>query len=284
MKQLKITAKITNRNTAGLEKYLREIAKVPLLNHEEEVSLAKEIKSGSKEALEKLVKGNLRFVVSVAKQYQFKGLELGDLINEGNMGLIRAAQEFDETRGFKFISFAVWWIRQGILFALSEQSRVVRLPQNIVSKSNKVISACVHLEQLNEYPPTNEEIAESLSISTDEVAKLFKEMPRHLSLDKPIRQDDESTFGELLAGTEETDETLLQESRAKDIERILRELKPRHADIVKSLYGIGIENPLSMDEVSRKYDLTKNRIRQIKEIALKKLRKKADLAKLNEYL
>ncbi len=275
MRQLKITKSITNRESQSLEKYLQEIGKVDLLTPEEEVELAKRIKQGDQEALEKLTKANLRFVVSVAKQYQNQGLSLSDLINEGNLGLIKAAQRFDETRGFKFISYAVWWIRQSILQALAEQSRIVRLPLNKVGSLNKINKAFSQLEQEFEREPSAEELAEVLEISSDEVETTLSVAARHVSMDAPFVDGEDNSLLDVLENTTTTgtDEDLeYRESLRREIERSLSTLTERQRDVVKLYFGIGVEHPMSLEDIGEKFGLTRERVRQIKDKAISKLR------------
>lgn len=275
MRQLKITKSITNRESQSLEKYLQEIGKVDLLTPEEEVELAKRIKQGDQDALEKLTKANLRFVVSVAKQYQNQGLSLSDLINEGNLGLIKAAQRFDETRGFKFISYAVWWIRQSILQALAEQSRIVRLPLNKVGSLNKINKAFSQLEQEFEREPSAEELAEVLEISSDEVETTLSVAARHVSMDAPFVDGEDNSLLDVLENTTTpgTDEDLeYRESLRREIERSLSTLTERQRDVVKLYFGIGVEHPMSLEDIGEKFGLTRERVRQIKDKAISKLR------------
>ncbi|MCB0639193.1 MAG: sigma-70 family RNA polymerase sigma factor, partial [Lewinella sp.] len=275
MRQLKITKSITNRESQSLEKYLQEIGKVDLLTPEEEVELAKRIKQGDQAALEKLTKANLRFVVSVAKQYQNQGLSLSDLINEGNLGLIKAAQRFDETRGFKFISYAVWWIRQSILQALAEQSRIVRLPLNKVGSLNKINKAFSELEQEFEREPSPEELAEQLEIPTEEVETTLGVAARHVSMDAPFVEGEDNSLLDVLenTATPETDAALeYRESLRREIERSLSTLTERQCDVIKLYFGIGVEHPMSLEDIGEKFGLTRERVRQIKDKAINKLR------------
>ncbi len=274
MRQLKITKSITNRESQSLEKYLQEIGKVDLLTPEEEVELAKRIKQGDQAALEKLTKANLRFVVSVAKQYQNQGLSLSDLINEGNLGLIKAAQRFDETRGFKFISYAVWWIRQSILQALAEQSRIVRLPLNKVGSLNKINKAFSELEQEYEREPSPEELAEMLDIPTEEVETTLGVAARHVSMDAPFVEGEDNSLLDVLenSATPETDQALeYNESLRREIERSLATLTDRQCDVIKLYFGIGVEHPMSLEDIGEKFGLTRERVRQIKDKAINKL-------------
>lgn len=287
MRQLKITKSITNRESQSLEKYLQEIGKVDLLTPEEEVDLAKKIKQGDQRALEQLTKANLRFVVSVAKQYQNQGLSLSDLINEGNLGLIKAAQRFDETRGFKFISYAVWWIRQSILQALAEQSRIVRLPLNKVGSLNKINRAFSELEQEFERDPSAEELANALEISTTEVETTLGVAARHISVDAPFVEGEDNSLLDVLENnkTPETDRHLeYVDSLRKEIERSLSTLTPRQADVVKLYFGIGLEHPMSLEDIGKQFDLTRERVRQIKDKAINKLRSASKSKLLKHYL
>ena len=287
MRQLKITKSITNRESQSLEKYLQEIGKVDLLTPEEEVDLAKRIKQGDQDALEKLTKANLRFVVSVAKQYQNQGLSLSDLINEGNLGLIKAAQRFDETRGFKFISYAVWWIRQSILQALAEQSRIVRLPLNKVGSLNKINRAFSELEQTYEREPLPEELAEQLQIPTTEVETTLSVAARHVSVDAPFVDGEDNSLLDVLEsqGLPETDEKLEYiESLRKEIERSLGTLTERQADIVRLYFGLGMEHPISLEDIGERFGLTRERVRQIKDKAINKLRANSRSKLLKHYL
>jgi RNA polymerase primary sigma factor len=287
MRQLKITKSITNRESQSLEKYLQEIGKVDLLTPEEEVELAKRIKQGDQVALEKLTKANLRFVVSVAKQYQNQGLSLSDLINEGNLGLIKAAQRFDETRGFKFISYAVWWIRQSILQALAEQSRIVRLPLNKVGSLNKINKAFSELEQEYEREPSPEELAEMLEIPTEEVETTLGVAARHVSMDAPFVEGEDNSLLDVLenSATPGTDETLeYRESLRREIERSLSTLTDRQCDVIKLYFGIGVEHPMSLEDIGEKFGLTRERVRQIKDKAINKLRSANRSKLLKHYL
>ncbi len=287
MRQLKITKSITNRESQSLEKYLQEIGKVDLLTPEEEVDLAKRIKQGDQAALEKLTKANLRFVVSVAKQYQNQGLSLSDLINEGNLGLIKAAQRFDETRGFKFISYAVWWIRQSILQALAEQSRIVRLPLNKVGSLNKINKAFSELEQEYEREPSAEELAEMLEIPTEEVETTLGVAARHVSMDAPFVEGEDNSLLDVLEniGTPGTDQELeYSESLRREIERSLSTLTDRQCDVIKLYFGIGVEHPMSLEDIGDKFGLTRERVRQIKDKAINKLRATNRSKLLKHYL
>ncbi len=287
MRQLKITKSITNRESQSLEKYLQEIGKVDLLTPEEEVDLAKRIKQGDQIALEKLTKANLRFVVSVAKQYQNQGLSLSDLINEGNLGLIKAAQRFDETRGFKFISYAVWWIRQSILQALAEQSRIVRLPLNKVGSLNKINKAFSMLEQTYEREPSSEELAAQLEISPEEVETTLGVAARHVSMDAPFVEGEDNSLLDVLANkaTPGTDSALeYKESLRREIDRSLGTLTERQCDVIKLYYGIGVEHPMSLEDIGEKFGLTRERVRQIKDKAINKLRGANRSKLLKNYL
>jgi RNA polymerase primary sigma factor len=287
MRQLKITKSITNRESQSLEKYLQEIGKVDLLTPEEEVDLAKRIKQGDQIALEKLTKANLRFVVSVAKQYQNQGLSLSDLINEGNLGLIKAAQRFDETRGFKFISYAVWWIRQSILQALAEQSRIVRLPLNKVGSLNKINKAFSELEQEYEREPTPDELALLLEITTDEVETTLGVAARHVSMDAPFVEGEDNSLLDVLENstTPGTDTNLeYKESLSREIERSLGTLTDRQSDVIRLYFGINVEHPMSLEDIGDKFGLTRERVRQIKDKAINKLRSASKSKLLKHYL
>ena len=287
MRQLKITKSITNRESQSLEKYLQEIGKVDLLTPEEEVDLAKRIKQGDQTALEKLTKANLRFVVSVAKQYQNQGLSLSDLINEGNLGLIKAAQRFDETRGFKFISYAVWWIRQSILQALAEQSRIVRLPLNKVGSLNKINKAFSELEQEYEREPTPDELAALLEITTDEVETTLGVAARHVSMDAPFVEGEDNSLLDVLENstTPGTDTHLeYNESLSREIERSLGTLTDRQSDVIRLYFGINVEHPMSLEDIGDKFGLTRERVRQIKDKAINKLRSTSKSKLLKHYL
>ncbi len=286
MRQLKITRQVTNRETASLDKYLQEIGRVPLITTDEEVSLAKRIKQGDKIALEKLTKANLRFVVSVAKQYQNQGLSLPDLINEGNMGLIKAAKRFDETRGFKFISYAVWWIRQAILQALAEQSRIVRLPLNKIGVINKVNKAYAQLEQEFEREPKPAEIAKLLDMSVKEVKDSLKNSGRHVSMDAPLLSDDDTNMYDVLKSddvvTPETE--LLYDSLRTEIDRAISTLSEREADVIRLFFGLEGNHPMTLEEISERFDLTRERVRQIKEKAIRRLKHSSRSRILKAYL
>jgi RNA polymerase primary sigma factor len=287
MRQLKITKSITNRESQSLEKYLQEIGKVDLITPEEEVQLAIRIKQGDQIALEKLTKANLRFVVSVAKQYQNQGLSLSDLINEGNLGLIKAAQRFDETRGFKFISYAVWWIRQSILQALAEQSRIVRLPLNKVGLSNKISKAYSQLEQEFEREPSTEELADLLEIGTEEVETTLGVAARHVSVDAPFVDSEDNTLLDVLENpnSDAADSELSHyDSLRCEIERSLGTLTDRQRDVIKLYFGIGVEHPMSLEDIGEKFSLTRERVRQIKDKAITKLRTTTRCQLLKSYL
>lgn len=286
MRQLKITKQVTNRETASLDKYLQEIGKVDLITAEEEVALAQKIRAGDQQALEKLTKANLRFVVSVSKQYQNQGLSLPDLINEGNLGLIKAAQRFDETRGFKFISYAVWWIRQSILQALAEQSRIVRLPLNKIGAINKINKAFSQLEQTYEREPNPDEIADLLEISEGEVKESLRNSGRHVSMDAPIVQGEETNMYDVLRNDDgPTPETgLLYDSLRKEIDRAISTLTPREADVVRLYFGLNGEHALTLEEIGEKFDLTRERVRQIKEKAIRRLKHTSRSKILKTYL
>ncbi len=288
MRQLKITKQVTNRETASLDKYLQEIGKLELLTAEQEVELAKKIREGDQLALERLTKANLRFVVSVAKQYQNQGMSLPDLINEGNVGLIKAAERFDETRGFKFISYAVWWIRQSILQALAEQARIVRLPLNKIGTINKVNRAYSDLEQKLERPPTAQEMADYLEISVKEVYQSLKNSGKHVSMDAPLKEDDESSSSmydvlenDTMPGPEKG---LVIESLQKDIERSLATLTPREGDVVRLYFGLSGKHPMTLEEIGERFELTRERVRQIKEKAIRRLKHTSRSRMLQSYL
>jgi RNA polymerase primary sigma factor len=286
MRQLKITKSITNRESASLDKYLQEIGREELITADEEVSLAKRIRDGDQVALEKLTKSNLRFVVSVAKQYQNQGLSLPDLINEGNLGLIKAAKRFDETRGFKFISYAVWWIRQSILQALAEQSRIVRLPLNQVGSLNKINKAFSKLEQQFEREPSAEELSQILELPQDKVADTMRVSGRHVSMDAPFVNGEENSLLDVLVNHDSprADNMLMNESLQREIERSLSTLTERERDVVKLFFGIGINHGLTLEEIGAKFDLTRERVRQIKEKAIRRLRHNSRSKLLKSYL
>ena len=273
MRQLKITKSITNRESASLDKYLQEIGRKDLITVDEEVELAQKIKQGDQAALDKLVSANLRFVVSVAKQYQNQGLSLPDLIDEGNLGLIKAAQKFDETRGFKFISYAVWWIRQSILQALAEQSRIVRLPLNQVGSLNKIGKALQRFEQENERRPSPAELAEQLDVPVEKIADTMKMSGRHVSVDAPFVDGEDNSLLDVLPNEDSpmADSSLTQESLSKEVNRALEQLNPRERDILKMFFGIGCQE-MTLEEIGAKFDLTRERVRQIKEKAIRRLK------------
>ncbi len=297
MRQLKISRQITNRESASLDRYLQEIGKFDLLTAQDEIDLTRKIKRGDgkpidsreykegRRALEKLIKANLRFVVSVAKQYQNQGLSLGDLINEGNLGLIKAAKRFDETRGFKFISYAVWWIRQSILQALAEQSRIVRLPLNRVGTLNKIGKAFSQLEQEYERDPSTEELAQVLDMNSSEVTDTLKIAGRHVSVDAPFAQGEDNRLLDVLQNdSQRPDHSLIQESLRIEVERSLSSLTSREADVIRSYFGIGMDNPLTLEEIGEKFKLTRERVRQIKEKAIRRLRNSPYSNVLKEYI
>ena len=273
MRQLKITKSITNRESASLDKYLQEIGREELISVSEEVELAKRIKKGDQKALDKLIKANLRFVVSVAKQYQNQGLSLPDLINEGNLGLIRAAQKFDETRGFKFISYAVWWIRQSILQALAEQSRIVRLPLNQVGSLNKITKEMARFEQENERRPSTEELADRLDMSVDKISDAIQVSGRPISVDAPFVEGEDNSLLDVLANDDSpmADADLNKESLSKEVDRALKQLYDREREILKMFFGIGCQE-MTLEEIGAKFDLTRERVRQIKEKAIRRLK------------
>ncbi|NQT76995.1 MAG: RNA polymerase sigma factor RpoD/SigA [Bacteroidetes bacterium] len=286
MRQLKITKSITNRETASLDKYLQDIGKEELITAEEEVELAKKIHSGDQDALEKLTKANLRFVVSVSKQYQNQGLSLPDLINEGNLGLIKAAKRFDETRGFKFISYAVWWIRQSILQALAEQSRLVRLPLNQVGSLNKIKKATSRLEQRFERAPLVDEIAELMELPEYKVDKAMKISTRYVSVDAPINQEEDTKFLDVFISDDvpKTDSDLMRESLNKEIQRSLATLTDKERDVINLYYGLGMAHGMTLEEIGAKFDLTRERVRQIKEKAIRRLKHTSRSKLLKAYL
>lgn len=285
MRQLKITKSITNRESASLDKYLQEIGREELISVEEEVELAGRIRNGDRAALEKLTKANLRFVVSVAKQYQNQGLSLPDLINEGNLGLIKAAEKFDETRGFKFISYAVWWIRQSILQALAEQSRIVRLPLNQVGSLNKITKAFSRFEQENERKPSAEELAEVVDLPVDKITDTLKMSGRHVSVDAPFVEGEDNSLLDVMPNDDSpnADRTLINESLSKEIERALCTLTPREADIIRKFFGIGVPEK-TLEEIGEEFHLTRERVRQIKEKAIRRLRANQRSKVLKTYL
>ena len=285
MRQLKITKSITNRESASLDKYLQEIGKEELITVEEEVELAQRIKKGDQEALEKLTKANLRFVVSVAKQYQNQGLSLPDLINEGNLGLIKAAEKFDETRGFKFISYAVWWIRQSILQALAEQSRIVRLPLNQVGSLNKINKAFARFEQEHERTPSPEELATGLELPKEKVTDTLRVAGRHVSVDAPFADGEDNSLLDVLVNPDSpnADRGLINESLSTEVDRALETLTERERDIIKYFFGIGTSE-MTLEEIGEKFDLTRERVRQIKEKAIRRLRHSSRSKLLKSYL
>ncbi|ALO14962.1 RNA polymerase sigma factor RpoD [Salinivirga cyanobacteriivorans] len=286
MRQLKITKQVTNRDTASLDKYLHEIGKVELLTADEEVALARRIRKGDTTALDKLIRANLRFVVSVSKQYQNQGLSLPDLINEGNLGLIKAAQRFDETRGFKFISYAVWWIRQSILQALAEQARIVRLPLNKIGSINKINKKLNQLEQDFEREPSADEIAKALEISPNEVKKSMANSGRHVSMDAPISAEEEGTMYDVMQSDDmpSPDRTLINDSLRKEIDRALTTLSRREGDILRCYFGLNSQPPSTLEEIGEKFDLTRERVRQIKEKAIRRLKHTSRSKNLKMYL
>ncbi len=286
MRQLKISKSITNRESQSLEKYLQEIGREGLINAEEEVKLARKIREGDQVALDRLTKANLRFVVSVAKQYQNQGLSLPDLINEGNLGLIKAAKRFDETRGFKFISYAVWWIRQSILQALAEQSRIVRLPLNQVGSLNKISKAFSKLEQEFEREPSSDEIASILEISPDKITDTMRISGKHVSMDAPFVNGEDNSLLDVIENSDspKADNLLMSESLQKEIDRSLSTLTEREREVVKLFFGIGINHGLTLEEIGAKFELTRERVRQIKEKAIRRLRHKSRSKLLKAYL
>lgn len=287
MRQLKITKSITNRESQSLEKYLQEIGRVELIGPEEEVKLAELIRHGDQNALDRLTKANLRFVVSVAKQYQNQGLSLPDLINEGNLGLIKAAQRFDETRGFKFISYAVWWVRQSILQALAEQSRIVRLPLNKVGLTNRINKAFQQLEQEYEREPSADELADLLDIDSDEIAATLGVAARHVSMDTPLSEGEENTLVDVMENPNADSVDLKvahYESLKKEIERSLHTLTERQQDVIRFFFGIGSDNPMSLEDIGERFNLTRERVRQIKDKAITKLRTTSRSKLLKTYL
>jgi RNA polymerase primary sigma factor len=286
MRQLKITKQVTNRDTPSLDKYLQEIGKVELISPEDEVVLARRIRSGDREALSKLVKANLRFVVSVAKQYQNQGMSLPDLINEGNLGLMKAAQRFDETRGFKFISYAVWWIRQAILQALAEQARIVRLPVNKIGSINRINRAFAKLEQEYEREPSSQEIADILEMASDEVKEALKTNGRTVSMDAPISSEEDNTMYDVLQSSDapSPDRNLINESLAYEIERALSTLSSRESKVLKLYFGINMKHPFTLEEIGEELGLTRERVRQIKEKAIKRIQYTTRCRILKTYL
>lgn len=286
MRQLKITKQVTNRDSKSLEKYLQDVSKIELITADEEVELAQRIKKGDQKALDKLVRANLRFVISVAKQYQNQGLKLSDLINEGNLGLVKAAKRFDETRGFKFISYAVWWIRQSILQAISEQSRIIRLPLNKLGTMSKIRKASARIEQIHQREPSVEELAKELELSEREVAISLKNSGRHKSLDAPLKEGETSTFYEVMQSdsSPNPDKSLLNESLKTEIDRALGTLSDKEANVIKLYYGLGGYKQISLNEIGDIFDLTRERVRQIKEKGLRRLRHSSRNKVLQTYL
>lgn len=286
MRQLKITKQVTNRESVSLDKYLQDIGKVDLLTADQEVELAQRIREGDQQALNKLTTANLRFVVSVAKQYQNQGLKLPDLINEGNVGLVKAAKRFDETRGFKFISYAVWWIRQSILQALAEQSRVVRLPLNKIGSINKINKAYSHLEQVNQRPPTADEIAKELDLSEYVVKQSLRNSGRHLSMDAPLKDGETSSLYDVVKSGESPnpDEGMLRDSLNIEINAALDTLSPREADVIRLFYGLGEKQPMTLEEIGETFGLTRERVRQIREKGIRRLRHSSKNKFLRKYL
>lgn len=286
MRQLKITKQVTNRDTPSLDKYLHEIGKVDLISAEEEVELAKRIREGDQRALNKLINANLRFVVSVSKQYQNQGLSLPDLINEGNLGLIKAAQRFDETRGFKFISYAVWWIRQSILQALAEQARIVRLPLNKIGSINKINKTLASLEQQFEREPSAEEVANELDLSPRDVKESLRNSGRHVSMDAPLSQSEDGSLYDVLDNkdTPNPDDELMKESLRKEIDRAISTLTEREANIIRLYFGLNSKNPYTLEEIGEEFGLTRERVRQIKEKAVRRLKHTSRSKILKSYL
>ena len=286
MRQLKITKQVTNREDKSLDKYLQDISKIPLITAEEEVELAQRIKKGDQIALDTLTKANLRFVVSVAKQYQNQGLKLPDLINEGNAGLVKAAKRFDETRGFKFISYAVWWIRQSILQALAEQSRIVRLPLNKIGTINKIRKAYAYLEQLHQRPPNAEELSRELDMSIGEVKQSLKNSGRHLSMDAPLKPDEDFSLYDVISKNDSPnpDRSLMEESLTTEINRALDKLPEKESSVIRLNFGLGNEAPMSLEEIGNMYDLTRERVRQIREKGIRRLKHTSKNKILKTYL
>ncbi|WP_298900357.1 RNA polymerase sigma factor RpoD/SigA [uncultured Psychroserpens sp.] len=286
MRQLKITKQVTNRESKSLDKYLQDISKLPMITAEEEVELAQRIREGDQLALDKLTTANLRFVVSVAKQYQNQGLTLPDLINEGNAGLVKAAKRFDETRGFKFISYAVWWIRQAILQALAEQSRIVRLPLNKIGSINKINKTYSFLEQTHERPPSAEEIAQELDMTVTEVKQSLKNSGRHLSMDAPLKEGETSSLYDVVKSGESPnpDRDLMKESLNVEINRALDTLSQKESDVIRLNFGLSNEPPMTLDEIGATFDLTRERVRQIREKGIKRLRQDSKSKILKTYL
>ncbi|MBO3097154.1 sigma-70 family RNA polymerase sigma factor [Gelidibacter pelagius] len=286
MRQLKITKQVTNRESKSLDKYLQDISKLPLITADEEVELAQRIREGDQEALDKLTTANLRFVVSVAKQYQNQGLTLPDLINEGNAGLVKAAKRFDETRGFKFISYAVWWIRQAILQALAEQSRIVRLPLNKIGSINKINKAYSFLEQAHERPPSAEEIAKELDLTIKDVKQSMRISGRHVSMDAPLREGETSSLYDVVSSSDSPrpDRLLMTESLSLEIDRALNTLSQRESDVIRLNFGLSNQPPMTLDEIGKTFDLTRERVRQIREKGIKRLKHTSKSRILKTYL
>lgn len=286
MRQLKITKQVTNRESKSLDKYLQDISKLPLITADEEVELAQRIRAGDQEALDKLTTANLRFVVSVAKQYQNQGLTLPDLINEGNAGLVKAAKRFDETRGFKFISYAVWWIRQAILQALAEQSRIVRLPLNKIGSINKINKAYSFLEQTHERPPSPEEIAKELDLTVKDVKESMRNSGRHVSMDAPLKEGETSSLYDVVSSGDSPrpDQVLMNESLSLEIDRALDTLSQRESDVIRLNFGLSNQPPMTLDEIGKTFDLTRERVRQIREKGIRRLKHTSKSRILKTYL
>ncbi|AUC74226.1 MULTISPECIES: RNA polymerase sigma factor RpoD/SigA [Flavobacteriaceae] len=286
MRQLKITKQVTNRESKSLDKYLQDISKLPMITAEEEVELAQKIREGCQKSLDLLTTANLRFVVSVAKQYQNQGLTLPDLINEGNAGLVKAAKRFDETRGFKFISYAVWWIRQAILSALAEQSRIVRLPLNKIGSINKIRKVTSHLEQVNQRPPSASEIAKELDLTISDVKQSMKISSRHVSMDAPLKEGEDYSLYDLVSSNESPnpDNNLMRESLNTEIDRALETLTPRESDVIRLNFGLSNQPAMTLDEIGRTFDLTRERVRQIREKGIRRLRQTSKSKILKTYL
>ncbi|RAJ14665.1 MULTISPECIES: RNA polymerase sigma factor RpoD/SigA [Olleya] len=286
MRQLKITKQVTNRESKSLDKYLQDISKLPMITAEEEVELAQKIREGCQKSLDLLTTANLRFVVSVAKQYQNQGLTLPDLINEGNAGLVKAAKRFDETRGFKFISYAVWWIRQAILSALAEQSRIVRLPLNKIGSINKIRKVTSHLEQINQRPPSASEIAKELDLTISDVKQSMKISSRHVSMDAPLKEGEDYSLYDLVSSNESPnpDMNLMRESLNTEIDRALETLTPRESDVIRLNFGLSNQPAMTLDEIGRTFDLTRERVRQIREKGIRRLRQTSKSKILKTYL
>ncbi|OBX25653.1 RNA polymerase primary sigma factor [Gelidibacter algens] len=286
MRQLKITKQVTNRESKSLDKYLQDISKLPLITADEEVELAQRIKKGDQEALDKLTTSNLRFVVSVAKQYQNQGLTLPDLINEGNAGLVKAAKRFDETRGFKFISYAVWWIRQAILQALAEQSRIVRLPLNKIGSINKINKAYSFLEQAHQRPPSAEEIAKELELTVKDVKQSMKNSGRHISMDAPLKEGETSSLYDVVSSGDSPnpDRNLMTESLSLEIDRALSTLSQKESDVIRLNFGLSNQPPMTLDEIGKTFDLTRERVRQIREKGIRRLKHTSKSKILKTYL